>query len=238
MLSRSLRRRPSSSHVISPSHFNKTRGLSGPWRIVLQLSLITLTIFVTISPFVFFSFEDNDFVMHRYVGDGTEQNQIHTGPKVPSPSSPSPSPNSFVENVESSSPATQQTQIRRGIANYGVFQREDIPYLWETVPQMVSRMKSMPRRGRDTIFVSIASYRDDKCVQTLADLFHKCKHCHRVYVGIADQIEDGDMRCLPPDEFKTQVTLLEMPASESKYVTTISRHNHLHHPKCLFLIWN
>lgn len=106
--------------------------------------------------------------------------------------------------------------IRPGIPNYGVFKPSDVPYLYETVPETLARYRQMKRRGRNTIFVSIASYRDEKCAETLADLFHKCKYCDRIFVGVSDQIDEGDRRCLPPKAFEKQVSIIESPAKDAK----------------------
>ena len=202
MLPRATRRRSHTSRRDSRDYGSAP--LSRSWRVGLQLALIAMTAFIAISPFIVYLPQTNTY-MHKTIADERElglQNEQYDE-KVTIP-----------ESIE-----MPQTQIRRGIANHGIFKREDIPYLWESVPEMVARMKAMPRRGRNTIFVSIASYRDVKCVETLADLYDKCKYCDRIFVGIADQIEDGDLRCLPPPKYAKQVTLLEMPASESKFVS-------------------
>ena len=58
------------------------------------------------------------------------------------------------------------------------------------------QVQSMPVKP-GAIFVMIAHYRDDLCDETIADLFRKCKHCERVYVGVAEQILLGsdDVLC-------------------------------------------
>lgn len=48
----------------------------------------------------------------------------------------------------------------------------------------------------DSIFVSIASYRDPECVNTLIDLFLKAKYPGRVFVGICQQNADEDVDCM------------------------------------------
>ena len=52
----------------------------------------------------------------------------------------------------------------------------------------------------ETIFVSIASYRDTECPATLADLFAKAAHPERVFAGVLWQVapEDGDEYVLVP----------------------------------------
>lgn len=46
-----------------------------------------------------------------------------------------------------------------------------------------------------TIFVSIASYRDDECKDTVYDLFEKAKFPSRVFVGVVQQNKNGDEDC-------------------------------------------
>jgi len=48
----------------------------------------------------------------------------------------------------------------------------------------------------DTIFVSLASYRDPECKNTLIDLFTKAKYPERVFVGICQQNAPGDDDCM------------------------------------------
>jgi hypothetical protein len=46
--------------------------------------------------------------------------------------------------------------------------------------------------SKDTIFVSIASYRDAECKKTLFDLFYKADHPFRIFVGLVLQIYPTD----------------------------------------------
>ncbi len=50
----------------------------------------------------------------------------------------------------------------------------------------------------DTIFVSIASYRDNECSLTLDTLFGNAKYPHRIFVGICEQNKEGilDETCI------------------------------------------
>jgi hypothetical protein len=68
-----------------------------------------------------------------------------------------------------------------------------------------------------TIFVSIASYRDPDCQNTVADLFAQAAHPERIFVGICWQFvpgEDDDCFKLEP-LFPEQVRRLDIHASES-----------------------
>src|ERR1044071_4733108 len=53
----------------------------------------------------------------------------------------------------------------------------------------------------DTIFVSIASYRDSDCKRTLANVFDTAQNPSRVFVGVCEQnTSDGEEACRIPDE--------------------------------------
>ena len=59
-----------------------------------------------------------------------------------------------------------------------------------------TRLKSTS--PQDTIFVSIASFRDLECPRTILDMFEKAKHPRALFVGIIEQNERGDPSCIPP----------------------------------------
>ena len=52
-----------------------------------------------------------------------------------------------------------------------------------------------PKRN-DTIFVSIASYRDEECPKTLLNLYKNAKNPTKIFVGICQQNDTGDTDCL------------------------------------------
>lgn len=67
-----------------------------------------------------------------------------------------------------------------------------------------------------TIFVSIASYRDPDCKNTVRDLFEKASFPERVVIGICLQIVPGeDNDCLVSTEYSRRLRLIEVHASES-----------------------
>ena len=61
----------------------------------------------------------------------------------------------------------------------------------------------------ETIFVSIASYRDTECQPTVESIFARAEYPNRIRVAIIDQIEDEDLKCsqptVPCDDDPTQV---------------------------------
>ncbi|WP_170942151.1 GlcNAc-transferase family protein [Noviherbaspirillum denitrificans] len=70
-----------------------------------------------------------------------------------------------------------------------------------------------------TIFVSIASYRDPDCQNTVRDLFEKAAHPERVFIGICWQyvpVDDDD--CFVLDTRPEQIRTIKVHASESKGV--------------------
>ena len=68
-----------------------------------------------------------------------------------------------------------------------------------------------------TIFVSIASYRDPDCQNTVCDLFEKALYPERINIGICLQIvPDEDKDCLIHTERQQQLRIIEVHASESR----------------------
>ena len=68
-----------------------------------------------------------------------------------------------------------------------------------------------------TIFVSIASYRDPDCQNTVRDLFDKAAYPDRIIIGLCLQIVPGeDEDCRVPTERSQQLRLIEVHASESR----------------------
>lgn len=70
----------------------------------------------------------------------------------------------------------------------------------------------------DTIFVSIASYRDPDCKETVGDLFTTASQPDRIFVGICEQTDtaDTDLAAEDFDMWKNHVVILKMHASEAR----------------------
>ena len=71
----------------------------------------------------------------------------------------------------------------------------------------------------ETIFVSVAAYRDADCSQTVRDIFEKADKPERVFVGICEQnTDDAEEDCLPPSlsKYKKNVRRLTIPNTEAK----------------------
>jgi [Skp1-protein]-hydroxyproline N-acetylglucosaminyltransferase len=52
--------------------------------------------------------------------------------------------------------------------------------------------------GKETIFVSLASYRDSECRPTLESIFLRATHPERIRVAVVDQVEPEDPKCAEP----------------------------------------
>ena len=72
-------------------------------------------------------------------------------------------------------------------------------------------LRSTSQPGRPTIFVSVASYRDNKCASTVRDMYAKAKHPERVFVGVVEQNSDSvKEQCLAPSGGDTAVPLKQV----------------------------
>ena len=71
--------------------------------------------------------------------------------------------------------------------------------------------------GGETIFVSVASFRDQECGATVASLFAGASHPDRVFVGICQQNKDVAESCLPPNfSRQAQVRVLTLPHTAAR----------------------
>lgn len=71
---------------------------------------------------------------------------------------------------------------------------------------------------KESIFVSVASYRDTECMTTLNDMFSKAKHPERIFVGICEQNSPQKNEQCVPLEFKyhDNVRKISIPNKEAK----------------------
>jgi hypothetical protein len=79
--------------------------------------------------------------------------------------------------------------------------------------------KKFPKKP-DTIFVSVASYRDAECSRTLETIFGKADHPDRIFVGICEQNKNGELGelCIGPNiqKYSDQIRILKMDHKEAK----------------------
>lgn len=65
-------------------------------------------------------------------------------------------------------------------------------------PEEAQSIGSVTEDDRETIFVSLASYRDVECRATLESIFLRATHPDRIRVSVVDQIEADDPKCSVP----------------------------------------
>lgn len=72
------------------------------------------------------------------------------------------------------------------------------------------------------IFVSVASYRDDECANTINDCFLKAENPSRVFIGICQQNAENDKDCIYDNhneiinKFKNNIRIIRIPFYEAK----------------------
>lgn len=67
----------------------------------------------------------------------------------------------------------------------------------------------------ETIFVSVASYRDNKCLQTINSIFEQAEIPNRVFVGVCQQNKEEDLDCEDP-KWKSQIRMIRVPHYDAK----------------------
>ena len=81
----------------------------------------------------------------------------------------------------------------------------------------------LSRRGKEgyadekeTIFVSVAAYRDARCMDTVRKLFKMAKHPSRIFVGICQQVSDDASEMCMPMEHSKNIRVVSVPHAEAK----------------------
>ncbi|XXQ31507.1 Glycosyltransferase 2-like domain-containing protein [Plasmodiophora brassicae] len=104
------------------------------------------------------------------------------------------------------------------------YTHDNAPYFNESVPAYRARLTEQFRHVRKgTIFVSIASYRDNACVLTLREMFDKAVSPKRVFVGLVDQTklaaeDSDDVPCesMLTGEERQRVRLVRIPSNMAR----------------------
>lgn len=98
-----------------------------------------------------------------------------------------------------------------------IYDEQNAPFLNETVAEYRTRLNSVDIDDDDTIFVSIATYRDDACPGTIQTMMTAASRPDRVFVGLVDQtnLDDphtDDIQCHArlPDDIRKRVRLVRM----------------------------
>lgn len=71
-------------------------------------------------------------------------------------------------------------------------------------------------KGKQTIFVSVAAYRDAQCTDTIKDLFAKADDPSRVFVGICEQNTGDAKESCAPVKLPENVRRVQIPHTEAK----------------------
>lgn len=66
-------------------------------------------------------------------------------------------------------------------------------------PQEALSIGSKTPDGQETIYITIASYRDPECPLTIDSIFRRAKHPHRLKIAVIDQRMDEDPKCIVPE---------------------------------------
>jgi hypothetical protein len=69
----------------------------------------------------------------------------------------------------------------------------------------------------ESIFISIASYRDTLCTKTLESIYENAKYPSRIFVGICQQNNEDDMDCLPENfPYRQNIQIIRLKDIEAK----------------------
>lgn len=94
-----------------------------------------------------------------------------------------------------------------------------VPYRNSTERHMLT---SFTETSKDSIFVSVASYRDCECINTVSDIFFRAAFPQRITVGVCQQNIEGldddiDLRRSQVYQlYKDQIRILDMSAYDAK----------------------
>lgn len=70
----------------------------------------------------------------------------------------------------------------------------------------------------DCIFVSIASYRDTECKNTLIDIFKKAKEPHKIFIGLCQQNKEENETCIAnvEEQYKSHIREYNISYTEAR----------------------
>ena len=107
--------------------------------------------------------------------------------------------------------------------------KEKVKYDWNNVkitdeqknkyfPDEYHKKYKYDKLKPDTIFVSIASYRDPECTRTVSELFKKAFDWRNIYVGVCTQNKDSDKKCIDEslEKYKSNITELNLSYLEAR----------------------
>lgn len=81
----------------------------------------------------------------------------------------------------------------------------------------ISSILNVNKKPKDerTIFVSVASYRDKECPNTIRELFSKAYRPERIHIGICQQNNDKDVDCVL-SEYNDRIKIVRLKDTEAK----------------------
>jgi len=78
----------------------------------------------------------------------------------------------------------------------------------------ILNVSKKPKNQR-TIFVSVASYRDKECPNTIRELFSKASNPERIHIGICQQNDEKDVDCLLT-EYNDRIKIVRLKDTDAK----------------------
>lgn len=99
---------------------------------------------------------------------------------------------------------------------------DSFEYFAETVLEYKQRIRksieALDIKYPEDIFVSVPSYRDPFCSDTLRNMFDNAKNPQRVFVGLCDQVHPNDIEelCIPPRGLENQVRTVRIDYKQSR----------------------
>lgn len=89
-----------------------------------------------------------------------------------------------------------------------IYQKEDPDKYRENVISTPDR----PSR----IFVSVASYRDSRCINTCKEIFDNANFPQNIFIGICQQNNEDDIDCGTFNEFRSNARIVRLPSSAAQ----------------------
>ena len=65
-------------------------------------------------------------------------------------------------------------------------------------PEQAAQIGSYDEEGLETIYISVASYRDPECQPTVSDIYERADHPERIRVAIKDFAQQNRLGCFDP----------------------------------------
>jgi hypothetical protein len=98
--------------------------------------------------------------------------------------------------------------------------RNNFILLWILVPVLVLLILILSKSTKElynneTIFISIASYRDKECPNTVNSIFENATYPHNIFLGICQQNKSDDIDCFDP-RWKNNIRIIRLKDTDAK----------------------